>query len=228
MKLTPNVLNTLKNFHKVSSSVVIQPGNKISVLSNDESIFAIAETDVTFDNELCIFDLPSFLSITDLFEAPELSWRGTQDVVISDNTNTYSFRQGDSTFIRHTEKLEIPMDDLMSFDISGEQYSRVVQAAAALRMTMVCFYTKDNNLYFSTFDKDNTSTEVFSVMLASDVGYEFKLFLDISKALLLKDNYKVTLDRKRLLLRFQGELNNVTYWTSAEADSELPSEALAA
>jgi hypothetical protein len=224
MKLNKETIDIMKNFTNVSSSLIVNPGNKIVSLANDESVFAVAEVDSNFEKQLRIFDLPSFLQILSLFDGPELSWQGENDsdVVVADTENRYIFRQADANVIKHTEHTEIPMESTLEFGLSWEQINRVLRAASALVLDTVCFYSKDGSLYFGVFDKKQAATGNFSVKIASDVtGLDFQLFVNIEKLKLMQDDYRVHLSADRLLLRFETVNRDVTYWTTAESDSHF-------
>ena len=54
-------IEVLKNFCSINKSIVIKPGNKVSTLSINKNILAIAEVEESFDSPISIYDLGVFL-----------------------------------------------------------------------------------------------------------------------------------------------------------------------
>jgi hypothetical protein len=225
MKFTENAINVLKNFQRINDSIVIEPGNVIKTLSNDKTVLSTAQVDMEFPEPgLSIFNLPSFLQVLSLLEEPSIEIGSEQVKVTDKNSTTYSFRQAKKSLIVHTEKNEIPMEDLGSFTITWDQFNHVMQAARALQVETVCFYTFDNHIYFGAFDPKETDSDAFSIKLSSTAGNtEFKFYIDINKFNLLPDDYSVTYEPVGRLVRMESKAWNSRFWVALESVSVKPS-----
>ena len=75
MKLSNETIEILKNFSSINMSVLLKPGNKIRTVSAQKTILAQATVAETFPKECAIYNLPELLSMTSMFEDPELDFQ---------------------------------------------------------------------------------------------------------------------------------------------------------
>ena len=65
--LSKPTIEILKNFCSINKSLVINPGNKLSTLSINKNILAIADVEEQFESQMSIYDLGVFLGGLSLF-----------------------------------------------------------------------------------------------------------------------------------------------------------------
>ena len=82
--LSKPTIEVLKNFCSINKSIVINPGNKLSTLSINKNILAIADIEEQFESQLSIYDLGVFLSGLSLFENPVFDFTHTQKLITRD------------------------------------------------------------------------------------------------------------------------------------------------
>ena len=75
-------IEILKNFCSINKSIVIKPGNKLSTLSINKNILAIAEVDEQFESQISIYDLGVFLGGLSLFDQPKIDTTQTNYVTV--------------------------------------------------------------------------------------------------------------------------------------------------
>ena len=66
--ISKETIDLLQNFSTINKSIVIKPGNQIETLSLNKNILAKAKVQETFDRDMAIYDLPSLISLFNLFD----------------------------------------------------------------------------------------------------------------------------------------------------------------
>ena len=109
-------IEVLKNFCSINKSIVIKPGNKISTLSINKNILAVAEVEETFDSQISIYDLGVFLGGLSLFDAPKIDTTQSNYVTVSDQrgkSKTRFFYADPDVIVQPPEKeIQIPSSDV--------------------------------------------------------------------------------------------------------------------
>ena len=82
--ISKSTIEVLKNFCSINKSIVIKPGNKVSTLSINKNILAIADVEESFDTQISIYDLGVFLGGLSLFDAPKIDTTQSNYVTVSD------------------------------------------------------------------------------------------------------------------------------------------------
>ena len=109
-------IEVLKNFCSINKSIVIKPGNKISTLSINKNILAIADVEEQFDTQISIYDLGVFLGGLSLFDQPKIDTTQTNYVTVSDQrgkSKTRFFYADPDIITQPPEKaITIPSEDV--------------------------------------------------------------------------------------------------------------------
>jgi len=72
MKLSPETVSLLKNYSSINPSVLFKPGQVISTISPQRSVFAKAAVKEEFPRQFGIAELNKFLGVLSMFKDPEL------------------------------------------------------------------------------------------------------------------------------------------------------------
>ena len=111
-------IEVLKNFCSINKSIVIKPGNKISTLSINKNILAIAEVEEQFDSQISIYDLGVFLGGLSLFDAPKIDTTQSNYVTVSDqrgkSKTRYFYADPDIITQPPEREIELPSEDVSS------------------------------------------------------------------------------------------------------------------
>ncbi len=67
MYFSNDTVNVLKNFSQINPSIAFKPGNKLSTMSPQKSIMAIAEVQDVFSSSGAIYDLGRFFGVVSLY-----------------------------------------------------------------------------------------------------------------------------------------------------------------
>ncbi len=81
MKIADETINILKNFSTINEGIMIRKGKILETISKEKNILARAEVSDSFDEELGLYDINSFLGTLSM-NGNEIEFNGTTDVII--------------------------------------------------------------------------------------------------------------------------------------------------
>jgi hypothetical protein len=223
MKLSTNTLTILKNFSGINSNLVIRPGNVIKTMSEAKNIMATATIEEQFPNEFGIYDLNEFLSVTGMFDNPELKFSDDmKSVSIVDGKRSVKYFFSDISILTTPSKdITMPPTEL-KFTLTGDDMNTLRKAAAALGVTDVVITAEEGSgpvKVLVTDIKDSTSN-AFSIEL-SDVERpteSFSFIFNISNFKVLAGDYNVAISSK-LISHFKSTSASVEYYIALEKSS---------
>jgi hypothetical protein len=211
-------IDVLKNFCSINKSIVIKPGNKISTLSINKNILAIADVEEQFDTQISIYDLGVFLGGLSLFDAPKIDTSNTNFVTVSDVTGrskTRFFYADPDIITQPPEKeIQIPSSDVR-FRLDAAVLQQLQRAASIYQLPDLCLYGHDGSMQLCVTDKKNDTSNSYSV----DVGEtedEFCFCFRVENLKLLAGDYNVTVSKHNVAL-FQGD--GIKYFIALEPNN---------
>lgn len=215
MKLSDETLAVLKSFSGINQSILFKEGNVIKTISLQKTLMATATVPDEFPQEVGIYNLPRFLSAIALYESPELEF-GPESVLITEGkSNTRYFYANASMIVTPPDKeIKLPSVDV-SFDLSADNFSKVMKAVSVLQSPEVAFVGEGGTCYFRAIDSSNPTSDSFGVELG-ETEDSFTLIMKPENMQLMPIDYKVELSSKGIS-KFAGE--NVTYHIAIESKS---------
>jgi hypothetical protein len=211
-------IDVLKNFCSINKSIVIKPGNKISTLSINKNILAIADVEEQFDTQISIYDLGVFLGGLSLFDSPKIDTSNTNFVTVSDVTGrskTRFFYADPDIITQPPEKeIQIPSSDV-KFRLDAAVLQQLQRAASIYQLPDLCLYGHDGSMQLCVTDKKNDTSNSYSV----DVGEtedEFCFCFRVENLKLLAGDYNVTVSKHNVAL-FQGD--GIKYFIALEPNN---------
>jgi hypothetical protein len=130
MKLSIETTTLLKNFSKIQTGILVQPGNTLKVRS--EQTFAEANVAETFPIEVRISNLPGFLRTLALFKDPDIDISGDHiRITEADGTAELVYPQAkpESLILMPIPKRIKPdPPEQITFTISGEEWATLQKA----------------------------------------------------------------------------------------------------
>jgi hypothetical protein len=216
MKLSENTINVLKNFATINPSLLVKPGNALTTISPQKSIFAKATVEESFPRQFAIYELSKFLGVLSLFKEPDLDFGDKQLTIVAGRQSvSYTYADPDMIVSPPSKDITFPSADI-EFDISQEELQRVVRATAVLQLPDIAVVGNGQKVQVTATNAKNPTTDVFSI----DVGESDKTFNVIFKAdniiKLLSGNYNVKISMKGLS---QFTSDNITYFVATEVSS---------
>ncbi len=198
-------IEVLKNFCSINKSIVIKPGNKISTLSINKNILAVADVEETFDSQISIYDLGVFLGGLSLFDSPKIDTTQSNYVTVSDqrgkSKTRYFYADPDIITQPPEREIELPSNDV-SFRLESNVLQQLQRAAMVYQLPDLCLHGNGQSMELCVTDKKNDTSNSYSV----DVGEtdeEFCFCFKVENLKLLAGDYDVSLSKTNVA-QFQG------------------------
>jgi len=213
--ISPQTIDVLKNFCSINKSIVIKPGNRISTLSVNKNILAIAEVEEQFDSQISIYDLGVFLGGLSLFNRPKIDTTQTNYVTVSDErgkSKTRFFYADPDVIVQPPEKeINIPSKDV-SFRLEASVLKQLGLAANIYQLPDLCLFSDGGTMHLTVTDKKNETSNSYSV----EVGHSEEQFcycFKVENLKLLAGDYRVSISKHNVAL-FEGE--GIKYFIALE------------
>ena len=213
--ISKSTLDVLKNFCSINKSIVIKPGNRISTLSVNKNILAIAEVEEQFDSQISIYDLGVFLGGLSLFDQPKIDTTQTNYVTVSDErgkSKTRCFYADPDVIVQPPEKeINIPSKDV-SFRLEASVLKQLGLAASIYQLPDLCLFSDGGTMHLTVTDKKNETSNSYSVEVGQSEE-QFCYCFKVENLKLLAGDYKVSISKQNVAL-FEGE--GVKYFIALE------------
>ena len=221
MEISENTMSVLKNFSEINSNMLFKQGNAIRTMSEARNVLATAYVDQDFPQQFGIYDLKEFIGVLSLVDKPNLKFTD-ESVTIGDTSGRSKVRY----FFSPEETLTTPQKDInmpeceVRFTLDTDTLNKLKGAASTLGHDEVSITPGDGVLTLSVLDKENSTSNTYSIDIPFDVKPEtgFNLIMSISNLRLIPGNYEVSISSK-LISEFKNKDVNVTYWIALEKSS---------
>lgn len=220
MELNTNVLNILKNFASINSSIVFNEGSEIKTISEARNILASANIDQEFPQQFGIYDLNEFLNVLSLVDNPRLSFKD-KHVLIGDQSGRSTIKY----FFTDVEMLTTPpatmkMPDAdITFELTSDMMTKVKRAASALGHTDLVITPSNNAIKLSISDIENSTSNTFSIDVDGETTMnDFQAVFSIANLKLIPNTYTVSISSKNIA-KFEDEVHGNVYYIALEKTS---------
>ena len=216
--ISKSTIEVLKNFCSINKSIVIKPGNKVSTLSINKNILAIADVEESFDTQISIYDLGVFLGGLSLFDSPKIDTTQSNYVTVSDQrgkSKTRFFYADPDIITQPPEKeISIPSEDV-KFRLEAGVLQQLQRAASVYQLPDLCLFSDDGVMNLCVTDKKNETSNSYSVEVGTS-NEEFCYCFKVENLKLLAGDYNVTISKQNVAL-FQGE--GIKYFIALEPNN---------
>lgn len=221
MKLSKATIEILKNFSQINPSIMLSKGSFIMTKSINSVIYAEAEIPDVIDEDVGIYDLNSFLNQVNLVGADAEIVHNVQtgEITIKADRVKIVERSADaSTIVKPKKRIEMPVADLV-FQISSQQFEKLIKAARTMRLTDISVEAVEGKLVITAKNKESASS--FAVEVGDYEGDNvFNFDIKIDNMLFLNSDYKVEISSKGAA-KFTSESSGVSYVVVLEASSKF-------
>ena len=216
MKLSKRTLLVLKNFAGINQSIVIEPGNVVSTISNTKDLYAKSEVEETFDHQVAIYDLNEFLNFIALVEDPDLKFTETGIEIASGNTHQF-YSYADSSIITTPPANGVNLPSVeVSVTLDREQMDQVKKAASLIGSECISF-VNGNIVVSSSLNSNN-----FVIEGVGDHECDYELSVGTDKLKMVPDDYDIKICSKGLA-SFEGRNSGITYAVALRPDGKYGS-----
>jgi hypothetical protein len=224
MNLSADTLAILKNFAGINSNIVLKPGSVIKTMAEAKNVLAKATVAETFpDQDVGIYDLNEFLSVTGMFTAPEFRF--------SDDMNSVAIVEGKRSvkyFFSDTSILTFPTKDIVmpkpevTFTLSQDEMNALRKAASALGVTDVVIFGEEGSdqAFVKVSDVKDATSNSFKIELEGVTrrADPFSFVFNIGNFKLISGDYVVSVSSK-LISHFKHQSMDLEYWIALEKNS---------
>ena len=211
-------IEVLKNFCSINKSIVIKPGNKISTLSINKNILAIADVEEQFDTQISIYDLGVFLGGLSLFDSPKIDTTQSNYVTVSDQSGKsktrYFYADPDIITQPPEKEINLPSEDV-KFRLEAGTLQQLQRAAAVYQLPDLCLFGDGEKMQLCVTDKKNDTSNSYSVEVGETVN-DFCFCFKVENLKLLGGDYNVSISKQNVAL-FQG--HGIKYFIALEPNN---------
>jgi hypothetical protein len=207
----------LKNFSTINGSILIREGNQLKTISVGENVVAQYTCEETFPRTFGIYDLNEFLAGLTLFKNPSLDFSKEDYVDIRSGKQSakYYFSSPEITLKAAPEKdIRFPGSDI-EFDIKQDDITTLQKASGVYGISDLKFQSNGDKVSLSLVDKENETSNVFSLELPSENTGNAEMFMKVENIRLLAGNYHVKIS-KHLITEWKHSSLDLTYYIALE------------
>lgn len=215
--ISQQTMMVLKNFATINGSILIREGNVLKTISVGENVVAQFKCEETFPQTFGIYELNEFLSGLSLFNNPILHFDNEEYVTIKSRGRSarYYFSSPEITLKAAPDRdVRFPGSDI-SFTIKQEDISALQKAWNVYSIPDLKFCSIGGSVILSLVDKENETSNVFSLELPGDNTGEYELFMKMENIRLLPGDYNVKISSK-MITEWKHANLDLTYYIALE------------
>jgi len=215
MKISENTINILKNFSNINGSILVRPGNVLTTVGIQRTIFATATVEEEFPQQFAIYELPKFLGILSLFQDHDITFGKHQLTIVAGNQIVNFTYADENTIISPPADKKIVVDPAeIEFSINHSDFHKVLKAAAILQVPNIAVVGDGETIKVRALNANDPSSCMFNI----EVGATEKKFNMVFRVeylvKLLQLNYNVKIN-SRGISSFTD--NNIQYFVMTES-----------
>jgi hypothetical protein len=219
MKISENTFDVLKNFSSINQSLAFKTGNVIRTVSEQKNILAQAKVQENFPKDFAIYELNQFLGLASLFDNADIEF-GESALTLKEGQTQSRYTYTDPSMITSPPEKNIELENPeVKFEMTKENYRKVVNAANQLGLPEVVVRGKDGTVDLVATDTKNPTSNEFAISVGG-TGDTFQFVFKVENLKMIQDNYEVEIS-SRGIAHFIGEL--AEYWVATEAGSSYNS-----
>lgn len=223
MKLNENTLAVLNNFANIQPNLLVEPGNNIRTVAEAMNIMAEATLDQEFPSKFVAYDLGEFLSMVNLLDDPELTFKADHVLMIGAGGRVKVKFYFASEEVITTVKKSVSMPEAeVSVTLDKATLDKVRQASGALGHEMVVIKDSgDGTVTVSVTDPNDSTSNEFTIEVPAtyETGASFAFILNIKNLKVVPGDYEVLLSSKRLA-KFTNVSVDLVYYIAMEKSSK--------
>lgn len=215
--ISKDIQEILLNFATINNSIVIKPGNKISTLSVNKNILAVADVPIEFEKQISIYDLSTLCStFRSLFEEPVLLTDNESFLTITDQNNKsrkskFYFADPDVIVQAPDKPIQLPSVDV-EFTLRAADLRSLRISASAFKVPDLCVYGDGEEINLCTTDKKNDTSNTYSISVGK-TNKEFCYCFKVENLKILDRDYTVKISKANVAY---FESDNLKYWVALE------------
>ena len=147
MHFSARTIQILRNFSSIQQAMIFEPGNKLKVVSEQNSILAKATIDTDIDGSFAIYDMGKFLSALSMFDEPTLTCKGSY-VEIRQGDEKIDYICAEPSLIKRPPNKEIALPSVdVEVNLVSDTINRMIKGMAITGANVICFTGDGKDLY---------------------------------------------------------------------------------
>jgi hypothetical protein len=217
MKISEKTINYLKNFSTINQSILMRDGTKLSTVSPQKNIMAVANIEESIPSRVAIYDLPRFIGTISLFDDPEYSFEDDH-VLLSGGQQATKYKFADEQSIVAAPDKEIVLEDPeVEFFVQVEDLTNVIKACNVLRLPEIGIVGDGETVSIQALDISNQDSDNHRVNVGKTDLY-FRMIFKPENLKLMSRNYNVRVSSKGIV---EFSSDDLKYWIATEAASKF-------
>jgi hypothetical protein len=221
MKISKSTMDVLKNFSEINQSIVIKEGNQVRTISALKNILAKASVGENFPKDFAIYDLPTFIGFHSTMNDPDFDF-GDECMTLSDDKGRgkYFYAEESVVVTPPDKEIEMPETDI-NFELKTDVLEDIMKKSNILKVVDVCLKScpKSNGLYLYVTNKNNDSSNDYSVKVGESTGKKFNIVFKRENLKIIPGDYLVTVANGISHFTNTSPDYKLEYWIALEASS---------
>lgn len=193
MKLSENMMNTMKNFSTINASLVLKRGKIQRSMSSDKSVLVEAEFEDDIPKEFGIYDLNQFLGNITTMNAPNLSFADTS-VTMNDGEVELVYYSCSPNLIVSPPDKELVMKNVdVEFSLTSNLLQKLLKLATMNNFPNLSIIGKNGKFHANCHDvKNDTSNSLRTSLSLGDYnGNDFIATFKVENIKIIPDDYNI-------------------------------------
>lgn len=219
MILSPRTVQILHNFQTINQSIVVQPGNVISTIADNDNVIARAQVADTFDSSFAIYDLGRLLALLAMDKQSELNFKEKFLEITQQGRSRVRYTYCNPTLIKAApaKSPNLP-DPIAQFVLRAETLQNVYRAMQILGFNEIEIAGNGSTLTVSAISKrTNSSSDLYTAEIGQ-TKQTFSAVIEVAGLKLINQDYDVSLFARR---NPKGEVEALSHFINREKDGWL-------
>lgn len=161
LKLSKSAHAILKNFAKISNSLLLEPGTRQSTTATGRTVLAVAELPEAWPQQTGIYDLTTFLSTLSLFTEPEITF-GDDAFTIFSGKSRIKYRYSNPTTIEAQPNKVLKTENPdVTFTLEQAALEQLTKTINILELKAVKISVEAGDVIVRALDPKNSAANVF-------------------------------------------------------------------
>lgn len=216
MKLSDDLLNVMKNFSSINSSILLKKGNVQKSISPDKAVLVEAEFADDIPSDFGIYDLNQFLGNITTLNNPDITFNKNH-VVMTDGESKLLYMSCSPTLIISPPDKELSMKNIdVSFTLSNKLLQKMLKLASMNSFVNLSIIGKEGKLSVLVSDRNNDTSNYVMTELSDYIGKDFDVSFKIDNLKLIPDDYDVEV-MVAGFAKFTSKNRKMKYFVALEA-----------
>jgi hypothetical protein len=200
MKLSSKTKKLLKNFTNINTGIVIkktpdgETSTKLRILENDRHIYAEVVVPEIFDNDICLYDVPTFLNICDAMDDPDLIFNETNVTLLKNKSKTkITYAYPDT--IRHPTKDVVFPEPMLTLSLIEDDLEKLFKMCKLVQLDVLKIFSENGKVFIKAENTTNGLSNPYEAEVG-DGSLEKPCLLKTERCMkILPGDYKISLHK---------------------------------